>query len=275
MEQSFSNQELKFSYWYITHKLEIRRWMTIALGVVAFLLWLYIIWQMTFFAISFKASDARLKQMVFGENPSLGEVSGAKPQDLQVSDVEVFGEDGGSVEMAAKVRNPNASWAAQFNYQFNSSDSQSQFILPGEEAYIMGLNMRDSAGELKITDLSWQRVANFKELYEDRNNFVVTNEKFTAGIQVGDPNTLSFDIKNNSAYSFWETEVQGFLYDGGSLVALGSIKLQQFKSGEAEHVEMLWNKRLPRITEFQVVPRVNVVLESNIMPPGGGTGEYH
>ena len=62
---SITDRELKMSYWYVTHKLAIKKWLVVLLLILTILLWFYVGWQLVFYAINSEAESIRTNRLLF------------------------------------------------------------------------------------------------------------------------------------------------------------------------------------------------------------------
>jgi hypothetical protein len=268
--QNFTDKELKLSYWYVTNKLLLRKIYINILVLVSFLLWFYIIWQLSFFGINYAIEHNNLRSLVFGNNISLASIDAGVPRALQISNPVSFNSDNNRRDYYVEVSNGNSDWLATFDYGFQTSDGKLRirkgFVFPAEQKYLMDLGIEGGISNLDITDIKWERIGNFQREHNNKYNFAIENEEFIAGAKPGDPNRLIFDIKNNSAYGYWQVGLQSFLYNNNKIVAINYIVIDQFKSGETRRVELHFNTLLPRINSTKIIPDVNIFDDDNIMP---------
>ncbi|NCN07316.1 hypothetical protein GW933_01340 [Candidatus Falkowbacteria bacterium] len=266
---NFTDKEIKFSYWYVTHKLLLRNIFIIFLGVVGFLIWFYVVWQLVFWGLSYSIENNQLRKLVFGGNLALSAINQLKPKTLQVGDpIALIGEASRN-DYFAEITNNNNDWLATFDYVFNSGESAivyKGFSLPLEKKYLMSLGIADNVSDLNITNIKWQRVPNAKNIYAERYQFKIENNNFIASTKADEPGVLNFDIVNNSAFNYWQVGVQVFLYSGGKVVSVNYLILEQLKTGERRNIQLNWNNKLPRISSMDIIPEVNVFDADNIMP---------
>lgn len=268
---NFTNKELKFSYWYITHKLLLRKIFIIFLGASCFLIWFYVIWQLAFFGFNYSLENQQIRKLVFGDNLGLPALGRLQPAPLQISDPLALKSEGQRYDYLAEILNSNKYFLATFDYQLAGGNQpatkRAGFILPLEKKYLLSLGVASSASALDISNLKWRRLYNPQAVYEERYRFKIENENFNASSQAGVPSILTFDITNDSAFSYWQIGLQSFLYSGGNLASVNYLVLEQLKSGEKRHLQLNWSNALPRISQIKIVPEVNVFDEDNIMPP--------
>lgn len=267
---NFTDKELKFSYWYVTNKLLLRNIFTVSLGVVGFLLWLYVIWQLVFFGVYYSVENYQTRKLIFGDNLALSNINQLKPKSLQINDPTALIGENNRNDYFAQITNNNSDWLATFDYVFSGNNkstiSRQGFALPLEKKYLMNLGVDGSITELSVTNVKWQRVYNPQLTYEERYRFKIENDTFTVGSKPDEPSILDFDITNDSAFNYWQVGVQTFLYSSGNVASVNYIVLEQLMAGEKRHVQLNWNTKLPRISNIEVIPEVNVFDADNIMP---------
>lgn len=271
---NFTDQELRFSYWYITHKLLLRKIFIISLAIAGFLIWFYVIWQLAFFGVYYQIEKYATNNLIFKDNANLLVISSLSPIALSVSSLMILPGESGLNDYLSEVANNNRNWLATFDYQFidgGKTYTQKGFVLPLEKKFLMDLSVPGNISQLKLTNLKWQRVANPPAVYESRYKFKVDNEDFIASQDSGQPSRLVFDLTNDSPFNYWQVGVQTFLYSGGNLVSVNYLVLEQFKAGEKRPVQLNWTNRLPRITNMEIIPEVNIFDEDNIMSPTAET----
>lgn len=277
--EDLTDRQLKTGYWFVTHRLAIEKWSKIILIVLTSAIWLLLIWQLSFYFINYSASVAGLRRIVFNEGINYSQyLENLKPQPLQLSGVRTLPGSGGRNDVAVAVRNPNRYWLATFNYRFSGLSEETYrrqgFVLPGEEKYLFDSGSANASAGVEITDLQWEKFIDFDELFKERFIFAINNEQFTRSSSDANPSILSFEITNQTAFSYWQVEIQTFLNSGGNLASVNSIVLEKLKAGETRKVDLYWYNRLPQITGVEIAPTVNFLDENNIIPPEGEVGEY-
>lgn len=268
--QNFTDKELQFSYWYITHKLLLAKILVIFLSFICLSVWFYVGLNMYFFGVNYNVENYQIRRLLFEDNMSLSILASSVPRSFQVSDPIYFSGADNRNDYYVEISNSNGEWLITFDYEFDGVSGspyvRNGFVLPTQKKFLMDLGVEGNVSGIKITDIKWERVANFEREYNERFRFTVSNEEFIAGSISGDPNRLIFNITNHSAYNYWQIGVQTFLQSGGNIVSINYIILEQFKSGETRAVELNFEGRLPRISGINVVPDINVFDENNIMP---------
>lgn len=265
-----TDRQLKFSYWYVSHKLSLRKWLVIFLIIVSALLYFFVGWQIISYALNYQEHKQLQNYLLFTSDPALSRIEGEVPQNLGISNIQVFSA-GGVYDYVAAVANGNKEWLAEFDYRFVAGTTTSQykrgFALPGETADLMEFSQADSQPNLQIANVTWTRIGNYQALKNKMDYFTVENDKLEIG-QGKDPSELSLDITNNSPYSYWNTDVQVMLYSGGTTIGVNHVIVSQLKSGEKRAVNLLWNHSLPSGVTYEIKPVVNFLDSKNIMPVG-------
>src|SRR3989344_4501740 len=206
-----SDFKLKFSYWYVTHKLRLKK------GLIIFLILLNII----FFAYSiYKAvkilffDDVYYRQAIASLPANTIDYQyfhqKNKPKDIQMVDYQITKGTEDRSDFIVKLFNPNDKFIAEnIILQLVDSDSviaeKNVFLYPGETKYAVFFNQKDTnlaGGQIRILEVDWRRYLNFSEFARPRLNFVVSDVEFRSARQAGIPgelpvSTLTFKIKND------------------------------------------------------------------------------
>jgi len=270
--------KLEASYWYVTHKLLLKKILIIFLIVLSLILYSFSLYRLLLILV---VQDPILKQNL-NQLPNdlvdyeyFRQVNRASP--LEILDFAALASDSGRNDFAAKIRNPNDNF---FAYQVKLDlisgaeiiDQKTVFILPGEEKYLafFGVENRDVSPTLKISEVNWRRVRGFAEFASDRFKFQTSEIKFenldsqTRGnLPVS---ALKFKITNQSAYNFWQVGVFMVLFSGDQIVGANYLALDQFKSGETRAVEMRWPESFYNVSRVEILPEVNILDSSVYMP---------
>jgi hypothetical protein len=268
---NLTDKQLKFSYWYITHKLSLRKAWKIILAVVAGLVWLYVIWQLVVFVITYQSIQQSVQAMLFTSDASLSAIEQIAPRQLAVSEMTVMNA-GDKYDYLVQASNPNDNWLTQFKYRFTTpssteNDFRNGFVLPGESKYLMDLSKASPQANLEMKDLSLLKVENFAFTKNKMMQFVVDNMDIAKPSKSTDPTKVSFTIKNDSAYSYWEVDLQVLLMSGGSISGINHIVLNSFKSGENRKVEIFWNNPIANADSVNIIPNLNILDSDNLMSP--------
>lgn len=277
-----TEKQLKFGYWFTTHKERLRRigygiFIALDVALVGFALYGFV----DHFLISWNR-DVALRRDLGAPLFSHAVVQATAPVPLDVRNVSIFRGGTGRYDFLAMVHNLNADWYATYTYQFVSGDTataeQQGFILPQEEKYVTRfaepLAIAPRVAEFRIVDIDWQRVdrrviRDYAAWENERLQPVVSNVVHTqnaAGLATGISRT-SFDIKNPTAFGYWQMGFAVALLRGTTPVAINYIALDRFESGEERHVDVHWFEPLPGASTVDIRPDINLFDPSVYLPP--------
>ncbi len=186
---------------------------------------------------------------------------------------------GGQFDVLGKIRNPNSdSGASAFRYVFEIKDingstiatrSATGFILPGEEKYLLALNIEAAAAssvQLTISDVDWERFEGYRgkpaiALYQKRYN------ELSGGAAFGEAYGL---VANESPYDFRSLTVRVILRDDASKpLAVNMTEMRTVRAGEERDFRLLWPTSFPG-----VVTRVEMEAEADVYNSENFIREY-
>lgn len=280
--KGLTERQLKLAYWYVSHKLLLKRILIVFLFLLCITFWGYGIYGLVnYFFIEGPEFTKMQKEFV---RPQIAfEVFRVKnqPQNFAILGSYVFPSGKDKYVFAAKILNPNPNWWAEFKYKFTFDGEETSpkggFILPGEEKFLSELAVESKKKprepRLEIFQIKWQRldrhkIPDYASWSTGRLNFEFTEVKFLPAV-IRDRVPISkvtFSVANKTAYSFWDVGFYILLYRGTSLAGINYITLEQFLSGEKREVEVSWFEVMPTITRVQVLPEVNIFDPAVYMP---------
>lgn len=267
---SFTDRELKFSYWYVTHKLLLRKIVIIVLVIVSLIFWAYSLFGLVTFLLDYKKIDDQTKQLLFSPASTLLTAEETTPKPFNLSDNISFAGLKDTFDLAAQIENINKDWLVEFNYNFRSMSTssviQKGFLLPQEIKYLMDLGGANPNASLEISNIKWRRIVNYDKIKESHYRFVIENQEFIPASKPENPSRLKFDVFNDSPYGYWEAWVLVELYSNGNLVAINRAPLLAIKSGEKRTIELNWLQDLPNIDDIVITVDVNFLDSNNIIP---------
>lgn len=280
--ENITEKQLKWGYWFVTHKLEIRKWFTFAVMAIGALLWLFTIGMLVkLFLVDYTGYRTLLRELpVSLVNPAA--IQAALPHPLDVRPVTVLEGAKGTSDLMLTVTNPNddywASWDGRFIAMSATTTAKREFILPGETKEFVDLGIesagRVSAPRYDLAGLTWHKIdkhaiPDIARYYADRFRFEVKDIEFkneTSADGASSISRVTFFVTNRSAYSYWSVKFLANLYRGTTLAAVNSVELQQLETGETRRVDMVWVQELQAISKVEVIPQVNVLEAKSFMP---------
>ncbi len=179
-------------------------------------------------------------------------------------------------DLSVKVKSVSEQYRAKFDYCFLQGDKEidcgHSFIFPKKTKYILSLaNEFDGADNIhfQITGLKWNKInyreiRNWKKFLDKHLNFVFKDVQFNSNHQneLSDKenlNNLSFNVVNDTPYSYWEAPFNIFFYNTSNLIAVNRYVVNKFYSGKERNVELVWHGYVNRITNIEIKPELNIM----------------
>mgnify|MGYP007094904685 CR=1 FL=1 len=271
---NLSDDDLKVSYWYVTHRILLRKIGIGALMIFSLGILVYGIVNLVNFYSAGEQDNANVTADVSKEKLNVELLAEAsKPKDLTVGETKVLKGKKGHVDFVTELFNPNIQWTVQsFEYYYligeDKTEMRTEFILPGQEKYLIFYNHPSNTtsvnAQLVIENIEWDKIANFQSLqdkmlvfeFEDAKVLAATNSGLSAEEEIS---TVSFDILNKTSYSFWEPRFVVLMTRGDNIIAVTDLYVDGLATGEkkAESINMF--QSLPSSTKLQIVPDINIL----------------
>lgn len=279
-----TEDELKVGYWWVTHRIQVKKAGTIVLGVFGTLLCLYGAYGfIDWFFITGPRERAEIALLTRNLTDYKAFREAHKPQDVEIDSAESLSAGSDSQDVFARVENPNTEWWVEFDYRFTVPGAELPirhgFLLPGEAGYLRDLGVkaaRTGSPELAVTNVAWHRVdahriqPNYPSWAATRLQFDVKDVAFTPPAPQ-DPLAISratFTVVNNSAFSYWNVTFFVALKAGSAIVGVNSVAISELRAGESRQVDASWFNDLPHVDTVEVTPEVNV-LDTRVYIPTG------
>lgn len=278
----FTEKQLKLAYWYVGHKLFLRKLLIVFLLVLCLIFWGYGIYGLIDY---FLIDQVRFSQMLKEMSYELVDYSAFKlknqPKNFAILSSNVLPSGKDKYDFVAKILNPNLNWWAEFEYKFifdgKETVPRKGFILPDEEKFLLELAVESKIKLRQVSfefqDIKWHRldrhqISDYASWSGERLNFEITEVKFSPSV-IKDRIPISkvtFTAANRTAYNFWNVGFYILLYRGTSISGVNYITLEQFLSGEKRAVEVSWFEVVPTVTRVQVLPEINIFDAGVYMP---------
>ncbi|MBI4281811.1 hypothetical protein HY625_03250 [Candidatus Uhrbacteria bacterium] len=263
-----SDQELKWGYWYVTHREQLQRVGTIALVVLCVALWGYSLIRLGYL---FFVEEPKTQAAVAALSRDLVNVqdrSRYQAQDMQVLATEAFTSPDGRADFYARLQNTNAEYAASFTFSFvydgGATAPTAGYALPGSEMILTALGRETTLtvrnAQLILDGVSWKRVVGWEATKARELNFTVSDMQVTpiqGGARRG--SLVTFTLANNTAYNFWSVEVPVLLLRGSRVAGANAIRLENIRAGEHRPVSLQWFDAPGDATVVDAVVQVNVL----------------
>ncbi len=277
-----SKRQIEISYWFVTHKAQLKKILIIFLIILNIGIWGYGIYNWIFYFLTTKDHEFLIKELI-QEKINWSEYQlKARPQNLALSEITVLPSGKGYYDFVVEAENPNPKWAIlNVNYRFKWSNHQSRIqkssFLPQEKKFLITLRASSSIlprnPQIEFSNIQWRRITpHFKIPKIDKSEFPTKNVQFLRRSEILNLDRIRFEVTNQTVYSFWEMALKIILYQGRKIVGINQITANQFFSKETRLLETSWIEPIPLITKIIIEPEVDI-LDPNIFIPPKGRGE--
>jgi len=282
-EGQLTEDKLKMGYWWVTHKVQVRRVFTLVLllidlALVGFAGFGFLDW---YFGSGVR-ERGQIAQMTkqYSNYASLREMFA--PVNLMIDSSAVLNSGEDTYDILARVTNPNMRHWVEFDYQFGSESAavMHDFILPGSAKYIHQLGVksasRPGSPELLLSNIAWHRLnahvirPDFASWAGTRLKLQVSDTVFTPPAPT-DPlivSRVSFNIKNDTGFGYRRVGFFVNLIGGAGLVGVNYVTISNLRPGEKRPVDASWFSVLPSVSSVEVIPDVNIFDNLVYIPPG-------
>jgi hypothetical protein len=286
-EEKLSTDELKVGYWYVTHRLLIRRIAIMLLALfdaICILISIYIF--IDYYIISRPQVLQMHNQMTAPKMNYAYLAEAGAPQGLALNFSQAFRLKSGKYDLVAEVQNINTIWqASMLKYHFEainfSSEPRTDYILPGQTKYLMNLGLTTESAigdvDLVIDEIKWEKVTDFDKWRDKVFNIQIIEPQFLApsASGVSDQESVSrvtFKVLNDSAYNYWDVDLKVLMLRNEDLVGVNDVPLHILNSGEEKTIEFLLYDQILIPNKVTVVADVNI-LDPAVFKGFDGVGE--
>ena len=276
-----SEKDIKFGLWFLHNKKKIQK---ILLGILL----LFGISTLGYGIYGFISYGIQLPE----ETRILGTISVKYinfadfrskhvPLPLEISEPEIIYAGGQDYDFVAQVTNPNEDRGVlNLSYQFISGDFTtsiiSAMVLPDQSIYLLSLgnksDQRLNNVELKILDTKWQSI--WKNQPVEDINIVIEEPKFKTAPDLS-RSWVEFTATNQSLKNIWEVTWQTVVFSGRRIAGVNQITTEGFLAGETKNIELSWFEKLPRVTQINVVPIINIYDQDSFFEVPGEASDYY
>lgn len=276
----FSNVDLARSRWYVKNKILLRKFLIAVLLVwiiVAGLYSLIVLGGYLFFG--FWSDKANRLETVQEFQNYTNDVSSYAAQPLQIENIKIF-QTGENYDFYSLAVNLNSRFIAKVKYKyiFDGGETPEKVVAidPGKKIplTIFGFqsNSYPAGARLSIIETRWQKInvhqiSDVKGYMDIRLNFLLDNvsiEHNAAGGPV--PPRITFDIQNNTAYSYYEGRFAVLLLGGGTVNAVVPLSIKDFRAGQNFPVDLRPAFDIGGIDDIEVLPLMDVFDSSEFLP---------
>lgn len=249
----FDNKQLRYGIWFLKNKVAMYRTIVTLLVLVNLGLWSYSLINWAVYLITYpehKAFEQTLGD--FPDYTALNARIAAVP--LQVRSTGILPGGSETYDAVSEAVNPNPKYFSFFDYYYvingTSTQRRTTFLLPGQASLIAEFGLpsefADASPVLKIENVRWQKISAHQMsdviLWQNnRINFAVDNFAFESEYSQPDgvkANRITFDLKNDSAFSYKAPQFYVGLYSDGGLAGIMPLELDNFWSMETRKVDL-------------------------------------
>ena len=284
LPEDLSEKQLKWGYWFVTHKVLLRRILIVVLILADAAMVGFAGYGLVMDYLGAPAREQMMASLAKNFlNPLEHEAQSAKP--ITVSNPQVL-VSGGKYDFVAQASNPNKDFVAHFSYRFVAgsfaTDYKPGFILPGEQKFIAELSVasasRPSGATLEIDDVAWKRVDKheipvWKSYAFEHLNMPVTDIAYTPGIEIvpgkSEIGRTSFTLTNSTGYGYYGLHILVLMYRGPALAAVNATVFPTIGPGESKSGEVTWYEDYGAISQIKVVPEIDITDPSVYLRPSG------
>lgn len=278
--ENLTEKELKFGYWFVTHRLLLRKiFAGFLIGICVALYGFSLYHAVDYFFVRGVGERAAFREFTTGiDYTELHEAY--KPLDLKLGAPFVFGGARDRYDLVASIENRNSTWWATFKYRFVGtgfeSPSVSGFVLPGDDKQLTLLatpaGSRPRGLQIELSDVTWMRIdkheiPDIASYLAARTNLEISDVLYAPATtrDRGAPSIAKFTVNNTTAFSFWRINFIVFLLRGATIQAVNVVSADALRSGEVRTLEVSWFESLPPTDRIEVKPSVNVFDQSVYM----------
>lgn len=271
----FSNRTFEAGEWFVRNKLKLKKifvtilltWSIISVGG-GFIYWGY------YFSTGYWNDKKMMVQQIAEIEDYESKHIMYGPKDLLFDDFNIYEtiREGG-YDFVVDVKNPNDQWLATVQYKFTYADGETPtsttIILPGAERPLVYLGQDRSfypnQAKLEIVDISWKKIDPHKIF--DTATFIASRQAFSFGnieyriasdFQGVPNNSVIFDIRNDSSYSYWEADYYVELYSSSGPVGVTFLRIDKFRTGETRNIDIRSYVNNLNVENIKIYPIVNV-----------------
>lgn len=284
-EEQLTEQKLNWGYWWVTHKLQVRKATIIVLSIVDFLLignfvFAYADW----FWGSGVVERANIAQLTVQSTDYAFFRSKNAPRDVQLGSASVIASGEDKFDIVAQISNENRLWWADFDYHFQTpggpTPTQRGYVLPNESRPLAALGVNAtgdvSSALLVLENFAWHRV----NQHFTRPDYP-TWQAQRLNLQLGDASIIApsasdavpatrvrFRVTNDSGFGYYKVGFFITLIGNGGVVGVNKVTISELRAGQIRDVEATWFSDLPSVSDIEVKPDLNIFDERNYIAPG-------
>jgi len=286
-------QKMALGLWFVQNRKHFIFIFSVILAIIAIVTWGRFFYVYGSYVISGMKYDDELSREIVTHTIADHEFFEARaPKDLKFGNLKIVKGANDKYDFLIEVINPNDKYWVEIESHIVAAGVEfghsSNFVLPSESKFFLvtGQEMeRFTTGIEFVTDrVGWHRVnrhiyPDWVEFSESHLNINVKNPEFVSAektvITEKIPlNTLDFTVSNNTAYNYWEVDLNIVIYGiNNKILILDKYILNNFMSSEERTINITIPGDYPTIGDIQIFPEVNIAQDDIYIKFDGGAGE--
>ena len=282
--EQLTEKQIKWGYWWVSHKLQLKVLLTVVIGIVAAILVVYAIYGFAdWFYGSGVIERAQIGQMASA--PTGYDIIQKKnaPRMLDIDSPEVLVSGSGSYDIFTTIINPNTDWWMEIEWHFSAGDismseTRRTTILPNGTQSLVQLGFKSEAQpvgvDLVIDNMFWRRLdkhrvrPDYQTWAGERLNFQIDDVGFKppAADDRLSVSRATFNVVNLTGYSYWRIGFFVTLWGRSKIVGVNYVTVSELIAGETRPVDASWFTSLPLVTRVEVTPDIDIFDEAIYMP---------
>ncbi len=280
-----TDQELKVASFWIRNRFLLHRIGYGVLAVIGAVSWLYVLWGLLdAYAISYPR-ETRIPIRILQNQLTVEGLTASAPQPLTPSQTSVFQSTEKRLDFLVELMNPNTTWWAEFDYQFDNAGERTPlrkgYILPSDQRYLTELGYESKSqsrtGTLVVENIQWHRV-DPKAVQPDyvtfatlRRQFRIENPTYTRDLIIGTQTVgqSQFTLVNDSAFGYWNPSITVVLLRGTIPAAVTTIQRADIKAGESAPMSVNWFENIAGVNKSDIRVDVNILDPKAYLPTSG------
>lgn len=271
-----SSGELQAANWWVLNGPQVRKVGYALLIAFCVALWGYSLWGLLdAYAISYPR-ESRITRDIALNQQLLTALETDRPQTIGISEVSVFQNTDGRLDMTVTISNPNPQWWAEFNYRYNVSGEEtplrSGYVLPGSEQHVSEFGFKPEtrggrSADFSVENVRWHRVDpsfagnDYQSFAANRLRLRFDGVKYDSGLTVGNKKVgqTSFNLVNDGSYGFWNVDLFISLKRAGNTIGIQQVRVSNLSPGEQRAMQIVWPDNPAGANQTEVVAQVNLL----------------
>lgn len=278
--EGLSVGKLNIGLWFIRHRHHFFKAFITVLIIISVVTWSNFLWTFgAYVFVGMRQDNQMLRDLsAYSVHPEI--IAAQAPEPLRVGNLQTLENYNGNYDFVVEAENPNPDHYGDFEFYVAVGDEvlgrSEAMLLPEERKYFLILNAEYSGNpnqiQFYLAKQNWRRLNRHKypdwdDYYQSRLDFSVENKVFTSARESSLSeklrlNDLQFDFHNQTAYNYWQVNLNMILSSRGKIVAVNAYEVNEIMSGEKRHVQITWPGNIPAVNDITIQPFVDILDDS-------------